>query len=434
MAIPHRPLLLTEARLVDPETGYDAFGGVLIEDGRIRAFGPDIRKETIGRDAHMIDCRGLTVAPGVIDLRVFIGEPGQESRETLASASAAAAAGGVTTALMMPNTAPAVDDPAVIDFIIRRAQDQAKIRILPAGALSKGCAGHEMAELGLLAEAGAVAFTDGLYALRNPRLFRRILQYAKPLQRLIIQHIEDAELVGTGVMHEGVLSTRLGLPGIPVEAETVQLERDIRLAAGLDVALHAAVVSTAQSVDILRSAKASGVSITAGTSINHLSFNDHDVVGYRTFFKLSPPLRPEADRLALIEGIKDGTIDCIVSDHQPQGTESKRQPFIDAAAGAIGIETLLSAGLRLVHAGTLSLHALLKPLTFAPAKILNLPQGRLQRGAPADLAVFDMDEPWVVERRELRSRSKNATFNDARLSGRVRMTIVAGRIVFSLAQ
>jgi dihydroorotase len=430
MAIPHRPLLLTNARLIDPETGRDEIGGVLIEDGRVRDLGPVIRKDTIGRDAAVEDCRGLVIAPGLIDLRVFIGEPGQESRETLRTASNAAASGGVTTLLMMPDTQPAVDDPAVIDFIIRRASEQSLVNVLPAAALTKARDGKEMSEIGLLKAAGAVAFTDGARAVHNAQIFRRALIYARHFDALVIGHLEEPDLVGNGVMNEGELSSRLGLPGIPIEAETIILERDLRLAASTGARYHAGIISTAESADIIRAAKARGQNVTAGTSINHLTLNENDLVGYRTFLKLAPPLRSNADREAMIAAVADGTIDVIVSDHNPQGTESKRQPFAEASTGAAGLETLLAAGLRLVHAGELQLIDLLNVLTIRPARILGSKAGRLQKGAPADLVAFDLDEPWIVERDALKSRSRNTPFDDARMTGRVKRTIVAGKIVF----
>ncbi len=430
MAIPHRPLLITNARLIDPDSGRDEIGGVLIEDGRVRDLGPQIRKETIGRDAAIEDCTGLVVAPGLVDLRVFIGEPGQESRETFRSASAAAASAGVTSLLMMPDTNPAVDDPAVIDFIIRRAGEQSLVNVLPAAALTKGRDGQEMSEIGLLKAAGAQAFTDGGKAVRNAQIFRRALIYARHFEALVIGHLEEPDLVGAGVMNEGELSTRLGLPGVPIEAETVMLERDLRLAAATGARYHAGVITTAQSAEIIRQAKGRGQKITAGTSINHLTLNENDIVGYRTFLKLAPPLRSDADRLALVEAIADGTIDVIVSDHNPQGTESKRQPFAEASTGAVGLETLLAAGMRLVHDGSLTLNQLLRCLTANPARIVGSKAGRLQKGAPADLIAFDLDEPWIVRKEDLKSRSRNTPFDDAKMMGKTRMTIVGGRVVF----
>jgi dihydroorotase len=287
-----------------------------------------------------------------------------------------------------------------------------------------------MSEIGLLAAAGAKAFTDGGAALRNAQLLRRAFIYGRTFDALIIGHLAEPDLVGAGVMNEGELSARLGLPGIPIEAETVMLERDLRLAAATGARYHAGVVTTAQSVEILRRAKARGARVSAGASINHLTLNETDVVGYRTFLKLSPPLRSEADRLALVEAVAEGVIDVIVSDHNPQGTESKRQPFAEASTGAVGLETLLAAGLRLVHGGVLSLHRLLAVVSLAPATLLGEKSGRLQKGAPADLVAFDPDEPWIVRKEALRSRSRNTPFDDARMQGRVRATIVEGQIVF----
>jgi dihydroorotase len=422
-----QPILFKNARLIDPAGDREERGGVLVRDGFIQAVGPQVAEAA---DAQVIDCGGQVLSPGLIDMRAFIGEPGGPYRETLKSAGEAAAAGGVTTVVSMPDTSPALDDPAVIDFIVRRARDTSIVNICPAAALTKGLEGQEMVEIGRLKEAGAIAFTDGARSLTNAQVMRRALTYARDFDALIIHHVEDPDLVGQGVMNEGEFASRLGLPGIPREAETVMLERDIRLVRLTGGRYHAAMISCADSAEIMRCAKQDGLPVTCGVSINHLALNENDIGDYRTFLKLSPPLRHEDDRQAMIEALADGTIDVIVSDHNPQDVENKRLPFAEAADGAVGLETLLSAALRLVHSDRISLPKLLRALSTKPAEILGLPGGRLAVGAPADLIVFDPDAPYVLDKRQLKSLSKNTPFDEARLEGRVSTTMVAGRVVF----
>ncbi|MBA1157176.1 dihydroorotase [Microvirga mediterraneensis] len=423
----NQPILFKNARLVDPTKDREERGGVLVRDGVIQALGPQV---TEAAGAQVIDCAGQVLAPGLIDMRAFIGEPGGPYRETLKSAGEAAAAGGVTTVVSMPDTVPALDDPAVIDFIVRRARDTSVVNIRPAAALTKGLEGQEMAEIGRLREAGAIAFTDGARSVTNAQVMRRALTYARDFDALIVHHVEDPDLVGQGVMNEGEFASRLGLPGIPREAETVMLERDVRLVRLTGGRYHAAMISCADSAEIIRAAKEKGLPVTCGVSINHLALNENDIGDYRTFMKLSPPLRHEDDRQAMIEALADGTIDVIVSDHNPQDVETKRLPFAEAADGAVGLETLLSAALRLVHEGRISLPRLLRAMSTRPAEILGLPAGRLSVGAPADLIVFDPDAPYVLDKRQLRSLSKNSPFDEARLEGQVSTTMVAGRVVF----
>ncbi len=427
-----RPILLTNAALLDPATGREAPGHVLIHAGRIS----DIARGAVpGTPEHVqrIDCAGHILAPGLIDLRAFVGEPGAEHRETLASASAAAAAGGVTTLVCMPDTNPVIDGPAIVDFVLRRARDTACVNVLPAAAITKGLAGHEMTEFGLLQEAGAVAFTDGLKAVRNAQVMRRAMTYAKDFGALLMQHVEEPDLVGEGVMNEGELASRLGLMGIPREAETVMLERDLRLVRLTGARYHAAMISCADSVGIVRRAKEDGLPVTCGASANNLVLNEGDIGHYRTFCKLSPPLRGEADRQALVAGLAEGVIDVVVSDHNPQDVETKRLPFAEAADGALGIETLLGAVLRLVRSGDVPLACLLAALTANPAKILGRAAGRLAVGAPADLVLIDVDVPYVLDKRALKSRSKNSPFDEARMQGAAVLTLVGGRIVHRCA-
>ncbi|MDB5590982.1 dihydroorotase [Enterovirga sp.] len=426
-----RPLLFTGALLVDPASGRSGPGAVLVRDGTIAdvAWG---HVPAAPEGAETISCGGHVLAPGLVDMRAFVGEPGAEHRETLKSAGEAAAAGGVTTLISMPDTNPVVDDPAIVDYLLRRAADTSLVHIHPAAAITRRLAGREMTELGLLQEAGAVAFTDGAAAIADAGVMRRALTYAGDLGALLMPHLAEPSLVGRGVMNEGELASRLGLAGIPREAETVMLERDLRLVRLTGARYHAAMISCADSVEIIRRAKQDGLAVTCGVSVNNLALNENDVGHYRTFCKLSPPLRHEDDRQAVIAGLAEGVIDVVVSDHNPQDVETKRLPFAEAADGAVGIETLLSASLRLVADGHLSLPGLLRALSWRPAEILALPMGRLAPGAPADLVLFDPDEPYVLDKRALRSRSKNSPFDEARLAGRVRRTVVAGRIVHDL--
>lgn len=422
------PLIIRNARLVDPATGREENGDLYAEGGVICDLGPSLRGSRPD-GAREIDARGRVLAPGLIDMRAFIGEPGAEHRETIASASRAAAAGGVTTVVCMPDTNPPVDDPAVVDYLMRRARDTGIVRIMPAAALTKGLHGREMTEIGLLTEAGAAFVTDGLRTVANAQVMRRALTYARDIGALIVQHCEDPDLVGDGVVNEGENASRLGLLGIPREAETIVLERDLRLVRLTRGRYHAAMVSCADSASIMAQAKRDGLDATCGVSINSLTLNENDIGPYRTFLKLSPPLRHEDDRLSVVEALAEGIIDVVVSDHNPQDVETKRVPFAECADGAIGLETMLAAGLRLVHAGELSLVTLLRAMSSRPAEIMGLRQGRLSRGAPADMILFDPDEPFVLDPADLHSISKNTPFDGARLQGCVHATIVAGRVV-----
>jgi dihydroorotase len=418
------------ARLVDPASGREGPGSVLLRDGLIADVQWGGGRPEIGVDVEVVEASGLVLAPGLVDLRAFLGEPGAEFRETLGTGSHAAAAGGVTTVICRPDTDPPIDDPSVIDFIKRRARDKAIVNVLPSAALTKGLAGKEITEFGLLLEAGAVAFGDGARGVRNPQVMRRAMIYARDFGALLMNHVEDPDLSGGGVMNEGEFASRKGLPGIPPEAETVMLERDIRLARATGARYHAAMISTSDSLALVRRAKEDGLDVTCGVSINNLCLNENDVGEYRTFCKVSPPLRHEDERLAMIAGVAEGVIDVIVSDHDPQDVETKRQPFAEAANGALGIETLLPAALRLYQAGQIGLPGLFAALSSRPAELLGLGCGRLEAGAPADLALVDIDAPFVVDKRKLKSRAKNSPFDEARLQGLVQATWVGGRVVY----
>jgi dihydroorotase len=418
------------ANIVDPAQGLNGKGGILIEDGWILAVGPKVTRDMAGPGAAIIDVKGHTLVPGLIDMRVFTGEPGTEYRETLASASEAAAAGGVTTMIVMPNTQPAIDDAAIVDFILRRARDTALVRVAPMAAITKGLAGELMTEIGGLKDAGAVAITDGTRAVANANIFRRALTYAKDFGMLVVQHVEEPSLA-TGVMNAGETASRLGLSGNPAMAEVIMLERDLRLVEMTGARYHAAQISCALSVDVMRTAKASGLPVTCGVSVHHLTLNENDIGAYRTFFKLSPPLRSEDDRRALVEAVADGTIDVIVSGHDPQSADTKRLPFAEAAFGATGLDTMLSAALSLYHSENIGLQRLVEAMSSRPASILGLEAGRLAPGAPADFALIDLDRSWKVEDDALRSRAKNSPFEHRTLQGRAIETIVAGETVYS---
>jgi dihydroorotase len=425
-----RPILLANARIVDPSRDLDMAGDVLIADGMIREAKRGIGAAGVPEGTEVIDCRGRVVAPGLIDMRAFIGEPGAASRETFASASQAAAAGGVTTIICQPDTSPAIDDPATVDFVLRRARDTAIVRVHPMAAITMSLEGQEMTEIGLLKAAGAVAFTDGDRSITNAQVMRRALTYAGDFDALIVHHTEDPDLVGDGVMNEGEFAARLGLLGIPRQAETVMLERDIRLVGLSGGRYHAASITCGDSLDVLQRAKNEGLAVTAAASINHVTLNENDIGSYRTFFKLSPPLRAEDDRKRLVEALGSGLIDVIMSDHNPQDVETKRVPFAEASPGAIGLETMLTVGLRLVHGGEIALMTLLKAMSTRPAELLGLAGGTLRNGAVADVIVIDTELPWILDPAELKSKCKNTPFDEARLSGRVVRTIVGGRTVY----
>jgi dihydroorotase len=415
--------------IIDPAHGLNGPGGIVVEDGWILSVGPKVTKDSLGVGTTVIDCSGMVIIPGLIDMRVFAGEPGMEYRETLATASEAAAAGGVTTMIVMPNTQPVIDDAAIVDYILRRARDTALVRVAPMAAITKGLAGELMSEIGGLKEAGAVAVTDGTHSVANANLFRRALTYAKDFNILVVQHVEEPTL-SRGVMNSSESASRLGLSGNPAMAEVIMLERDIRLVEMTGARYHASQVSCAESLSVIRAAKTKGLPVTCGVSIHHLTLNENDIGAYRTFFKISPPLRGESDRRALVAGVIDGTIDVIVSSHDPQSTDTKRLPFAEAAFGAIGLETMLSAALGLFHNGNMPLGRLVEAMSSKPAEILGLETGRLAPGAPADFALVDLTLSWTVKEKELRSRSKNSPLEDCTLEGRVLETVVAGRTVY----
>lgn len=417
------------ARILDPATGFDGAGELLTIGEEIADIGPNLFGGKPPKDATVIDCGGQCLVPGLVDMRVQLREPGEEHKESLKSGGEAAVAGGVTTMVGLPNTNPIIDDEATVEYVARRARLQALTKVYVYGAATKGLQGKELAEMGLLSEAGALGFTDATKAIADAQVLRRALAYAATFDLLIIQHPEEPALAN-GVMNTGEMSTRLGLSGIPREAELIMLERDIRLVAMTGGRYHAAHISTAESVDIIARAKAKGLNVTCDTAPFYFALNEMSVGDYRTFAKLSPPLRGEDDRRAIVEGIRSGVIDCIASDHSPQDQDSKRLPFAQAAFGGSGLETLLAVTLGLHHSDGLSLLDALKPMTVAPAELLGLEAGRLAKGRKADLIVFDPDRAWKVVADDFRSKSKNSPFDGQPVQGKVLRTVIDGRTVF----
>ena len=422
-------IVFANVRLVDPEDGTVAPGDLVVEDGAIAARHPAGTVPAAG-GTMVIDGAGACLAPGLVDWGVKVCEPGERHKESFKTAGRAAAAGGVTTMVTRPDTTPPIDDPETLEFAVRRARDVAPVRIAPMAALTKGRAGAEMTEIGFLRDAGAVAFTDGDSVIADTRVFARALTYATGLGALIVAHPQDPGLSRGAAMTSGKFAALRGLPAVSPMAERMGLERDLALVELTGARYHADQITTRAALPALRRAKAAGLDVTAGISIHHLTLNTLDVGDYRTFFKVKPPLRHEDDRLAMVEALREGLIDVVCSMHTPQDEESKRLPFEEAASGAVGLETLLPAALRLHHSGEMDLPWLFKVLALNPARRLGLPSGRLAAGAPADLVLFDPDAPFVLDRFKLHSKSKNTPFDGARLQGRVRGTWVGGQRVF----
>jgi dihydroorotase len=418
------PLAFVGARIVDPASGHDGPGVLVVRDGVIEGLRPDVPA-----GADRFDCAGAVLAPGLVDLRVGLREPGEEHKESLARLAAAAAAGGVTTLMALPDTDPPLDEPALVQFVARRAAAFGSLTVLPCAAATKACAGRELAEMGLLKEAGAVAFGDGRRAIADARTMRLALAYARGFGAMIVQHPEEPSLAAGGAMNEGELATRLGLAGIPAAAEALMVARDLRLAALTGGHVHFAHVSTAEALGLIRRAKAEGVRVTCDTAPPYFDLNETAVGGWRTYAKLSPPLRAEEDRQAVVAALADGTIDAIASDHQPQDTDAKRLPFAQAEPGGAGLETLLAVTLGLVHGGHLTLLDALALLTSRPAALIGIDAGRLAPGAPADLVLFDPDRAWQV-REEALVGARNTPFDGRPLQGRVLGTWKAGVRVF----
>ena len=418
-------LHLTNARLINPEAGTDAIGSVTLHDGLITAINGAAPKS-----ARIIDCAGHCLAPGIIDIGVKIGEPGERHKESFRSAGLAAAAGGVTTIIARPDTLPAIDTPEVLEFVTRRAAESA-VRIRHMAALTKGRAGHEMTEIGFLLDAGAVAFSDVFNVSTDTKALGRAMVYARALGALIIGHPQEPGLSAGAATTSGKFASLRGLPGVSPMAECIGLDRDLGLVEMTGARYHADQITTARSLPALMRARANGLDVTAGVSVHHLTLNELDVGDYRTFFKFTPPLRSEDDRLAMVQAVADGVIDIIGSFHTPADEESKRLPFEEAASGAVGLQTLLPAALRLMHAGQIDLATLFRALSLNPARRLGLPQGRMAVGAPADLVLFDPNAPYVLDRFKLLSKSKNTPFDGCRMEGKVLATFVGGTQVYT---
>ena len=421
------------ARIIDPSQGIDEIGGLIVDaNGKIKAVGKKVNKENIPKTSEKIDLKSKVLIPGIVDMKVFVGEPGFEYKENFRTLSNAALSGGVTSVVSMPNTSPAIDNVSMVDFILRRGRDKSVINIFPAATLTRNMEGKLMTEFGLLSKKGIIGFTDATKTIQNSEIMSRIMNYASDLDVLVMQHAEDQELSKGRCISEGEISTRLGLQGIPDIAEKIIIERDLSLLGEYPCRYHISQLSSAKSVEVIKKYKKEGIKFSAGVSINNLSLNENDIGDFKTFMKVSPPLRKEDDRKALIKGIKDGYIDVIVSDHKPEDEESKRLPFAQAAEGSIGIETLLSLALELYHNQSLPLKKIIETITCNPARILKINKGNLKKGSDADLCIFDLNEPWKVDVSKLKSKSKNAAIENRKLQGKVLMTYLKGESVFSL--
>ena len=418
------------ANIIDPHNSLNEIGGIIIgENGKIEAVGKKVNTNNIPSREKVIDLNGKYIFPGIVDMRVFVGEPGYEYKENFRTLSEAALSGGVTSVVTMPNTNPVIDNVSIVDFLKRRGRDKSKINIYPTAALTAKAEGENMTEFGLLQSKGIIGFTDGVKTIQNPRIMNRIMNSASDLKSLIIQHAEDAELSKDGMINDGIIATKLGLQGIPISAELLIIERDLTLLEYNSCRYHISQISSANSVDIIRERK-NKVNFSCGVSINNLSLNENDIGDFKTFLKLSPPLRTETDRNALVQGLNDETIDVIVSDHKPEDEENKRLTFAQAETGASGIETLLPLSLELYHNGSAELETIIKALTSKPAEILKINKGNLSIGNDADFCIVDINKPWVVRKEKLISKSKNTPIEDKKLQGKVISTFVNGEELF----
>ena len=418
------------ANIIDPYNSLNETGGLIInENGKIEGVGKKVNTNNIPSREKVIDLKGKHIFPGLVDMRVFVGEPGFEYKENFRTLSEAALSGGVTSVVTMPNTNPVIDNVSIVDFLRRRGRDKSKINIFPTAALTVNTEGENMTEFGLLQGKGIIGFTDGIITIQNPSIMNRIMNSASDLNSLIIQHAEDAELSKDGMINDGIIATKLGLQGIPVSAELLILERDLTLLEYNNCRYHISQISSASSVEIIRERKKK-VKFSCGVSINNLSLNENDIGDFKTFLKLSPPLRTEDDRNALVQGLVDETIDVIVSDHKPEDEENKRLTFAQAETGASGIETLLPLSLELYHNGSVNLETIIKALTSSPAKILKINKGNLSIGNDADFCIVDINKPWVVRKEKLISKSKNTPIEDKKLQGKVMNTFVNGEELF----
>ena len=422
---------LTNARIIDPKNKIDEIGGLIIDTkGLIKAVGKKVMNGNLPSAAEKIDLKEQILMPGIVDMRVFVGEPGYEYKESFRTLSNAALSGGVTSVVSMPNTSPVIDSVSMVDFLKRRGRDKSKINIFPCASLTKNTEGKQMTEFGLLKRKGIVAFTEGTKAVQNPQVMSRIMNFAGQSNSLIIQHAQDNILSEGGLINDGEISTRLGLKGIPALAEKIIVERDLSFLEEYFCRYHISQISSAKTVSVIKRAKEEGKIFTSGVSINNLSLNENDIGDFKTFLKLSPPLRTENDRLSLVEAINNNLIDVIVSDHKPQDEESKRLTFAQAATGASGVETLLPLALELFHNKSVKIKKLISSLTSNPAKILGINKGCLDKGYDADLCIFDLNVPWVVDKDKLKSKSKNTPIENRKLQGKVSKTFVKGELVY----
>ena len=421
--------ILTNVRIIDPSQKMDEIGNIVIDEkGKIKSIG---KKSGTSKSAKKIDLKGLIAIPGLVDMKAFVGEPGFEYKENFRTLSQAALAGGVTSIVTMPNTKPVIDNVSMVDFIIRRGRDKAKVNLFPCASITRQMEGNQMTEFGLLKARGIIGFSDVNKTIQNSELMSRIMNYASDIDILIMQHAEDYELAKNSCINQGEVATRLGLQGVSDIAEKIIIERDLSLLSEFPCRYHINQISSKNSLNVIKKNKSNGIKFSTGVSINNLSLNQNDIGEFRTFLKLSPPLRSEEDRLSLIEGIKNDLINVIVSDHIPEDEESKRLPFAQAATGSIGIETLLSLSLELYHNESLPLEKIIKCLTINPAKILKIDKGSLKEGSDADICIFDLEKPWVVKAEELKSKSKNTAIENRKLQGKVKMTLLQGEVVYS---
>ena len=424
--------ILTNLRIIDPSQNMDEIGNIIINDkGKIMSIGKNTNPSDVSKGAEKIDLKGNIAIPGIVDMKAFVGEPGFEYKENFRTLSQAALAGGVTSIVTMPNTKPVIDNVSMVDFIIRRGRDKAKVNLFPCASITRKIEGKQMTEFGLLKARGIIGFSDVNKTIQNTELMSRVMNYASDLDVLIMQHAEDYELSKNSCINQGEIATRLGLQGVSDIAEKIIIERDLSLLSKFPCRYHINQISSKNSLNVIKKNKSNGINFSTGVSINNLSLNQNDIGEFRTFFKLSPPLRSEEDRLSLIEGLKNDLIDVIVSDHIPEDEESKRLPFAQAASGSIGVETLLSLALELYHNNSLPLDKIIKCLTINPAKILKIDKGSLKINSDADLCIFDLEKPWVVRAEDLKSKSKNTAIENRKLQGKVKMTFLKGEIVYS---
>ena len=423
--------IFINARIIDPSKGMDEIGSVIVDaNGKIKSIGAQTNETEASPKADIIDVKKNILIPGIVDMKAFVGEPGYEYKENFRTLSQAALSGGVTSIVTMPNTTPIIDNVSMVDFVIRRGRDKASVNLFPCGALTKGMQGKLMTEFGLISSRGIIGFSDVKKTVQNTETMARIMNYASDIGVLIMQHAEDYELSKNGCINEGEISNRLGLEGISSVAEKIIIERDLTLLSEFPCRYHINQISSKQSLEVIKKNKNDNKKFSVGVSINNLSLNENDIGDFKTFLKLSPPLRLEDDRMALVEGIKNGLIDVMVSDHTPEDEESKRLPFAQAAIGAIGIETFLPLALELYHNESLSLNKIIETITINPSKILKINKGSLKKGMDADICIFDLEAPWVVKADKLKSKSKNTAIENRKLQGKILMTFLNGELAF----